>query len=267
MNCYLKFALLFGGLLLQEVAGSMGMIPMCGQVCSAVMSGGVGAVSGICSQFGLPGSVASAIRAIGGGSLSYALCVSSCTAACTSAWCFDGHASTDVINQDGTISRVGLANLESGMYVRSVKEGMVNAPIVARVEHVSTWTGNFEFFQFELADGRALNVTSPHMMILCNGGGGNDVKKTVPANEVSIGDAMLVSDVTVDGSARCVEVKTSTAFMGQEKINIETSTGSFIVNDIFVTGICENNNKANQDVHELLYEYRSMHGYDEVKME
>jgi len=96
---------------------------------------------------------------------------------------------------------------------------------------VTVMQGEFDFVEIATDDGNKINITSPHLMVtyLSNG-----TKMLQPAMKVVKGDVMQNS------SGDRVNVVHTRKFIGNEKIEVETTSGLLTVNGLQTTTFCDN---------------------------
>lgn len=268
------FFLLFCSTLISSAQCGAAVAPVaCPTVCTAFVAGGIGALDAVLIATGIGAPFAAALTtalttagAAGGAGLTIAGCTTVCMAAAIPVSCFDQHAHVE-ISQNGVITNIPIHQLQVGNVVRSVNEKSTMIQIFARVNHISESNGDFQFYQFKFDNERqtAINVTAPHLMILCEIG--NHRMGTKSARSVKVGDSMIVTDFDDYGNVneRCTYVKNVAPFYAHRKINVETDTGTILANGVFVTGICENNegDKSGEAV-SVLSKYRMSHGFDKL---
>ena len=135
---------------------------------------------------------------------------------------------------DTQAEQIKVKHLNEGSLV-----GTIYSPIKIKGSYEFTWTratdvtvsrGNWTAHTFTFDNAGQLTVTSPHLMIIRK----NDISYFIRADEVNIGDLMLVKghDVPI------TKIKNH---MIETKVSIETEDGTVKVNDVLVSGICEYN--------------------------
>ena len=157
--------------------------------------------------------------------------------------CF--HPDTMVKKSNGQLVKV--IELTEGDDIMTL-ENMEVCP--TNVTNATVIHGSFDALKFVLEDGKNITVTPLHLMLILK----NGEMSPLQAKDLQVHDIMPLEGRKLSKIVDIEHVKIAT------KVNIETASGAFYANGIFVTGMCEKSpSLEGKNANTLLMEYKSSH--------
>ena len=148
--------------------------------------------------------------------------------------CFSADTKATQKLENGDIRSVDVENIRVGDAIETLNISNLAEKKFTKVLVANEFQGNFDFYKFQFENsGDVVEVTPKHLMICSyeKDGKVNDHRLKY-AMDVKPDDKMLIN-------GKASSISKIEKFQGLKKFDIKTESGTLLVGNVFVTGICD----------------------------